>query len=260
MRRGSRGMSHRLVNFLLATLLFFLCSGFAESAEAPQVYVSNKIAGTALKKGGIFYVALEGLMKATKGGISVEEQTGKITVKDTPLQTRALRSGKGWLVPVREVGEALGYQYRYTQQTGMIDLFKKAALRPEPVSRPGGESSEERHRHINRGAEGQEITIQNYLVSGKTNIFDFYSDYCPPCREVAPLLEVLAKRRTDVVVNKVDINRPGVEGIDWSSPVALQYNLHSIPHFKVFDASGRLLAEGEPASQMVMQLLQSMGR
>ncbi len=51
---------------------------------------------------------------------------------------------------------------------------------------------------------------------------------------------------------KVDINRPGVKGIDWQSPVARQFSLESIPHFKVYGPDGKLQAEGDSAYEMVL--------
>ena len=91
--------------------------------------------------------------------------------------------------------------------------------------------------HISRGAQ---VKISDYLVPGKTTIFDFTSQYCPPCRAVAPRLEKLHETRDDIVVVKVDINRPTFKGIDWESPVAKQYDLGSVPHFKVYDPNGKL--------------------
>ena len=104
-------------------------------------------------------------------------------------------------------------------------------------------------------SEGQEVKLSDYLVPGKTTIFDFYSKYCPPCRAISPRLEKLHAAHEDIAVVKVDINRPGVEGIDWDSPVARQYGLRSIPHFKVFGPDGKLRAEGDPAYEMVAGML-----
>ena len=106
--------------------------------------------------------------------------------------------------------------------------------------------------HISHGAE---VKITDYLVPGKTTIFDFTSQYCPPCRAVAPLLEKLHETRPDVAVVKVDINRPDVKGIDWESPVARQYELQSVPNFKVYSPEGKLVAEGKPASELVYSWL-----
>lgn len=104
-------------------------------------------------------------------------------------------------------------------------------------------------------SEGKEIKVADYLVTGKITIFDFYSKFCPPCRAIAPSLEKLHETRADIAVVKVDINRPDVQGIDWESPVARQYDLHSIPHFKVYGADGKLKAEGDAAYDLVTSWL-----
>lgn len=106
-----------------------------------------------------------------------------------------------------------------------------------------------------RISHGQEVNIQDYVVSGKTTIFDFTSEYCPPCRAVAPHLHRLHANRADIVVVEVDINRPGIQSIDWGSPVARQYGLDSIPHFKVYGPNGQLQAEGSGASSLVYGML-----
>jgi len=106
--------------------------------------------------------------------------------------------------------------------------------------------------HVSRG---QPIKLDDYLSPGKTVIFDFYSDFCGPCVAVAPTLEKLHAKRADIVVVKVDINRPGVKGIDWQSPVTKQFGLRSIPHFKVYGPDGKLLAEDGPNSSKARQMV-----
>jgi thiol-disulfide isomerase/thioredoxin len=109
-------------------------------------------------------------------------------------------------------------------------------------------------------ANGQEVKLANYLAPGRTTIFDFYSEYCPPCRALAPQLDKLHKTRQDIVVVKVNINRPGVRGIDWKSSVARQYDLHSVPHLKVFGPDGKLKAEGKEARTMVGEWIGKLGK
>jgi thiol-disulfide isomerase/thioredoxin len=110
--------------------------------------------------------------------------------------------------------------------------------------------------HVSRG---EPVKLTDYLVPGKTVIFDFYSDYCGPCVQVAPALEQLHRTNPDVVVVKVDINRPGVKRIDWESPVVRQYGVRAVPHFKVYGPDGKMKAEDGPTSnrarQMVLALL-----
>lgn len=107
-----------------------------------------------------------------------------------------------------------------------------------------------------RIAHGERVDIKEYLVPGKTTVINFTSAYCPPCQRISPMLDELHARRDDVAVVKVDINRPDVQGIDWKSPVVAQYELRSVPGFKVFDGKGALIAEGEAAAEMVIGWLQ----
>lgn len=106
---------------------------------------------------------------------------------------------------------------------------------------------------------GQEVDIEDMVQKGKITIFDFYSDFCPPCRRISPKLEQLDRNRDDIVVVKIDINRRNTRGIDWRSPVARQYNLSSIPHFIIYNADGRRTHEGRSAAGKVSQMLNMEG-
>jgi thioredoxin 1 len=112
---------------------------------------------------------------------------------------------------------------------------------------------------VNSHAPGAELAIEDYLQNGKINIVDFYSDHCPPCRKISPLLQELGRKRPDLAILKVDINREGVKGIDWSSPLARQYELSSVPHFKIYDKDGSLLKEGREAWPEIFALLAAAG-
>ena len=106
-----------------------------------------------------------------------------------------------------------------------------------------------------RVAFGQEINLADYLLPGKTTVFDFTSKYCPPCVAIAPDLEKLHAKRDDIVVVFVDINRPETKGIDWKSPVAQQHGMRSIPHFKIFGPDGKLVAEDAPKDAKARQMV-----
>ena len=100
-------------------------------------------------------------------------------------------------------------------------------------------------------SNGKKVKLADYLVSGKTTVFDFYSEYCPTCRALSPSLKKLHASRDDLALVFVDINRPGVKGIDWDSPVSLQFALPSTPQFKVYGPDGKLEAEGPAAYAMI---------
>ncbi len=112
---------------------------------------------------------------------------------------------------------------------------------------------------VNSDNPGEEVDVKKYLQAGKTNIIDFYSDYCGPCRKISPFLVKLDERREDIVVIKIDINRRGVKRIDWGSPLAKQYKLRSIPHFQVYDGQGKLTSEGREAFAKIVDILTKEG-
>ncbi len=109
-----------------------------------------------------------------------------------------------------------------------------------------------------RVSQGEEIRLADYAIEGQYTVFDFMSDYCPPCKSIAPWMNRLHAESPGVTVVKVDINRPGVRGIDWKSPVAAQFGLSSIPHFKVMDPEGNLVAEGNKAWEMLVVWLEEL--
>lgn len=126
-----------------------------------------------------------------------------------------------------------------------------AMILPTACNADGGKKAGKGSEAVNSDNPGEEMDVSKVLIKGKINIVDFYSEYCPPCRRIAPILAKLDKKRDDLVVIKVDINRPGHKGIDWKSPLAVQYGLRSIPHFKIFDENGEKIAEGIEAQQKV---------
>lgn len=105
-------------------------------------------------------------------------------------------------------------------------------------------------------SHGLEIDLRPLLTPGKNTIVDFFSTYCSPCRSYAEPLDRLHELG-DIAVLKVDVNRPGTTAIDWRSPVLRQFGIKSLPHFKVFDASGRMIAEGPEARKWVDQAIRA---
>jgi thiol-disulfide isomerase/thioredoxin len=81
---------------------------------------------------------------------------------------------------------------------------------------------------------GAKVDLEKHLVTGKVTVFDFYADWCAPCRLVSPILEKMTHEDPGVVVRKVDV-------VDWNSPVAKQYGITTIPYFRVYDGSGKLV-------------------
>jgi thiol-disulfide isomerase/thioredoxin len=103
---------------------------------------------------------------------------------------------------------------------------------------------------------GQTLAVKSLPVQGKTTLVDFYSPFCPPCVRLAPIMRKLAARRSDLAIKKVNINRPGIQGIDWKSPLAQQYGIRRVPYFMIFNPAGKLQAQGRDALDQVRRWLQ----
>jgi thioredoxin 1 len=65
-------------------------------------------------------------------------------------------------------------------------------------------------------------------------VVEFYADWCGPCRRLSPSLEQMAQIDPEVALRKIDIVR-------WGTPVARQFNIHSVPQVNVYDRGGRLV-------------------
>ncbi|MCB1050459.1 MAG: hypothetical protein KDC71_07650 [Acidobacteria bacterium] len=87
-------------------------------------------------------------------------------------------------------------------------------------------------------SHGEEVELSEHLTPGKYVLFDFYADWCGPCRSLDPVVKQMANNNaSEMTLLKVDIR-------DWSSPVARQYGINSIPHLKLYSPEGKLISEG----------------
>lgn len=59
------------------------------------------------------------------------------------------------------------------------------------------------------------------LEESKTVLVDFYADWCGPCKMVAPVIEAVAKEKTDTKFVKINV--------DDAQELAMEYNIMSIP-------------------------------
>jgi thiol-disulfide isomerase/thioredoxin len=96
-------------------------------------------------------------------------------------------------------------------------------------------------------SKGEPLNLRDHLAAGKYTLFDYYADWCPPCRRLSPRLEDLARSHPNLAVRKIDI-------VSWSHPVARQQGVTDLPYLRLFDPEGKLVAEGDAALESLHRL------
>lgn len=71
---------------------------------------------------------------------------------------------------------------------------------------------------------------EKVLKSTKTVLVDFWAEWCPPCRAMAPILHDVA----DELDKDVDIVKVDIENGNENSALAVEYKVSSIPNMNIF--------------------------
>jgi thiol-disulfide isomerase/thioredoxin len=114
------------------------------------------------------------------------------------------------------------------------------------------------YQDINAEGDLESVKGEDYVARGKFTIIEFYSPYCPPCMALKPKVYELAMARKDIAVRAINVNRAGIEGIDWESPIIAQNGkFNSLPYIRIYGPDKKLLASGQAATEEVLRALQA---
>ena len=89
---------------------------------------------------------------------------------------------------------------------------------------------------------------QEVLNSNKPVLMDFWAPWCGPCRMVVPLVEEIAKERSDIEVVKINV--------DEEQELAMQFGVMSIPTLVVMK-NGKIINQvtgARPKAQILAML------
>ena len=89
---------------------------------------------------------------------------------------------------------------------------------------------------------------QEVLNSDKPVLMDFWAPWCGPCRMVVPLVEEIAKERSDIKVVKINV--------DEAQELAMQFGVMSIPTLVVMK-NGKIVNQvtgARPKAQILAML------
>lgn len=89
---------------------------------------------------------------------------------------------------------------------------------------------------------------QEVLNSDKPVLMDFWAPWCGPCRMVVPLVEEIAKERSDIKVVKINV--------DEEQELAMQFGVMNIPTLVVME-NGKIVNQvtgARPKAQILAML------
>lgn len=87
--------------------------------------------------------------------------------------------------------------------------------------------------------QGEDVeALARHAVSGKVTVFDFYADWCAPCRKIDEHLYTQLQTRKDLAVRKLNV-------VSWETPVAKRHlaKVPNLPYLVVYGRDGQLVAE-----------------
>jgi thioredoxin 1 len=102
--------------------------------------------------------------------------------------------------------------------------------RPAPSTREGETTSTDQLSNIIEHVQAGDFD-EKVLRSAVPVLVDFYADWCPPCRALAPVLEQFARQTPEAKIVKVNV--------DENPALAARYQVELIPSLLVF-REGRL--------------------
>ena len=203
----------------LVLLIGFVCLAVAGCATSTTALSLSSAKGTTLSVHRLFCQScsskVAALIETINGVQDVRFDRKKVEFRVTHDEA----IGANTLVEAVKAG---GFDARLGEGQGSYEV---------PVSHPDG-------LDVELISRGQPVDLRSHLTSGKVTVFDFYADWCGPCRQVAAAMNAIMKEEPRIALRKIDV-------IDWDTPVARQHlkRVPQLPFVVVYGPDGKLLAK-----------------
>ena len=84
---------------------------------------------------------------------------------------------------------------------------------------------------------GEDVPLLDaHAVAGKVTLFDFYADWCAPCRKIDRHVYTMLQSRDDLALRKLNV-------VSWETPLAKRHlaNVPSLPYVVVYGRDGKIV-------------------
>ena len=86
--------------------------------------------------------------------------------------------------------------------------------------------TQELRQEMDQPVEVTDKTFEDFIASNEVVVLDCWAAWCGPCRMLTPIIEQLAKERSDVVFGKLNV--------DHNRQIPMKYGIMSIPTLLYF--------------------------
>ena len=102
-------------------------------------------------------------------------------------------------------------------------------------------------------SKGEVVDLMPHVKPGIITVFDFYADWCPPCKKLDKSLVSLKQTYGErVEIYKLDV-------VSWESDLVKHHGIKDLPYLTVYDAQQKMLKTG-PSNQVLPVLIAALNQ
>ncbi|HEY2625209.1 MAG TPA: thioredoxin family protein [Candidatus Udaeobacter sp.] len=218
------------MKILTFIILCFASVALAEDFKAIDGKEYKNVTVSRVEPDGITLISKSGISKVyfTELPKEVQERFHYDAAQATAYSAEQAASQEAFLTQQEQLRRKAAEE-RNKYWTGQDPLKKQGENLPAPAPIIAG-----RGQQVEVISHGAQVDIAQHLALGNVTVVDFYADWCGPCKQLSPSLELMAQTDPEIALRKIDI-------VNWNTAVVKQYNIRSIPQVNVYNRGGLLV-------------------